>query len=62
MEDIKLRTVEETAAIQAADCLPKGIRLMVVGQRPIFVHRVYGRWIPVDAKLQEELAKKHIIS
>lgn len=61
MENIKLNSVEETAKLKAANCLPKGIRVMFVGQRPIFV-RFVGKWMPVSAELQAELEKKHIIN
>jgi hypothetical protein len=59
MEDIKLNSIEEAAKLKAANCLPKGIRLMFVGQKPIFVKFV-GKWMPVSPELQTELEKKHL--
>lgn len=59
MENIKLNSVEEAAAIQAANCLPKGIRAMIVGNKVIFV-RFRGKWTPVSPQLQAELEKKHL--
>lgn len=61
MEKIKLNSVEETAKLKAANCLPKGVKAMPVGNKIIFV-RFVGKWMPVSAELQAELEKKHIIN
>jgi hypothetical protein len=59
MENIKLNSVEEAAKLKAANCLPKGVRLMFVGQKLIFVKFV-GKWMPVSGELQAKLEKKHL--
>ncbi len=40
--------------------LPKGVRALVLQNNIIFVHRVMGKWMPVDSTLQEELRNKHV--
>lgn len=61
MEKIKLNSIEEAAALKAANSLPKGIRAMLIGNKVIFV-RFNGKWMPVPAHLQAELEKKHLIN
>jgi len=58
---INLKSVEETREEKAKDCLPKGVRAMVVGDRVVFVRRLAGRWMPVPQALQLDLEKKHVI-
>lgn len=60
-DDIKLDSVEERREKDAQDCLPRGVRAMVVGSRVIFVKRMGGHWVPVPEHLQQKLAEKHII-
>jgi len=61
MDNIKLKTVEEANADKAKDCLPKGVRAMVVGNKVVFVERRSGRWMPVPGALQRHLEEKHIV-
>jgi hypothetical protein len=61
MDNIKLKTVEEFRQEKADNCLPKGVRAMVVGSRVVFVHRTGGRWMPVPHVLQLDLEEKHVI-
>jgi len=62
-KNIQLKTVEEFRHDQAQDCLPKGVRAMVVGERVVFLkwHITAQRWLPVNENLQRQLEEKHII-
>ena len=42
--------------------LPRGVRVMVVGERVIFVKRMLGRWGLVSGLEQERLTAKHVRS
>lgn len=54
--NIKLRKTDEPEF----NSLPRGVRLVMVGAKPVFVRRVGGRFMPVKPEEQEELEKKHV--
>lgn len=54
--EITLRKVGEPEY----NSLPRGVHVIVLGGRIIFVQRTGGRFIPLPEKEQEELRKKHV--
>jgi len=56
MSDIRLRKVDEPEQ----NSLPRGVRLIMVDDKPVFVRRSVGRFMPLPEKEQEELREKHI--
>lgn len=57
-EDIKLRKVDEPEF----NSLPRNVKLVFVGDRPIFVKKVGMHFMPLTASEQEILRNKHIMS
>ena len=59
MEDnIQLRRVGEPEF----NSLPKGVKLIVIGEKLIFVKRMGIHFMPLPELEQEDLRRKHIIS
>jgi hypothetical protein len=56
--DIKLQKLGESEF----NSLPRGIKLVVIGNKPVFVRRIGGRFMPVSPTQQEELEKKHVFN
>lgn len=54
--DVELRKVDEPEP----NSLPRGVRLIVLSGRPIFVRRSGAHFIPLPEPEQEKLRKKHI--
>lgn len=57
-EEIKLRRVDEPEF----NSLPRGVCLIFVGDKPIFVRRVMGKLMPVSKDEQDRLRAKHTVS
>ncbi len=57
-EDIKLRKVDEPEF----NSLPRNVKLVFVGGRPIFVKKIGMHFMPLPASEQEALRNKHIMS
>ncbi len=55
-DDISLRKVEEPEF----NSLPRGIKLIMLDDRPIFVRRSGAHFMPLPEEEQERLRKKHI--
>lgn len=58
MEEIKLRKVDEPEF----NSLPRGVHLIFVDGKPIFVRRIMGKLMPVPKDEQDRLRAKHIVS
>jgi len=56
LDDIKLRKVDEPEF----NSLPRGIHLVMVGDRPVFVRKFGAHFLPISSDEQERLRKKHI--
>ncbi len=56
-EEIKLRKVDEPEF----NSLPRGVYLIFVGDKPIFVRRGGGRFIPLPQAEQDKLREKHVV-
>lgn len=56
-EEIKLTKADD----QVENKLPKNIKMIVLGDKVLFVRRLLGRFVPLPEKEQEELRKKHIL-
>ena len=54
--EIELRKVGEPEF----NSLPRGVRLIMLGDRPIFVRRMGAHFVPLPEDEQEKLRKKHI--
>ena len=61
MEDIKLDTVEEIRAKEAANTLPPGVRAMILGDQVIFIKKSFGRYMPLPENEQQILREKHCV-
>ena len=59
MSDIELRKVGDPEPEK--NTLPRGVRVMTLGDRVIFVRRIAGRFLPVSEEEQERLKNKHVI-
>lgn len=55
--DITLRKVGEPEY----NSLPRGVHVIMLGGRVIFVQRISGRFIPLPEKEQETLRQKHVL-
>lgn len=56
-EEIKLQKVGEPDF----NSLPRGVILIMVGNKPIFVRRIPGRFIPLSEQEQSALRNKHVV-
>ena len=56
-EEIKLRKVGEPDF----NSLPRGVYLIFVGDKPVFVRRGAGRFIPLPQAEQDRLREKHVV-
>ena len=54
--DVELRKVGEPEF----NSLPRGVRLLILNERAIFVRRMGVHFIPLPEEEQERLRKKHI--
>jgi len=55
-DDIKLRKVGESEE----NSLPRGVKLVMVGQKPVFVRRSMGIFMPLPESEQQKLREKHV--
>lgn len=55
-DDIQLRRVDEPEF----NSLPRGVKLLVMGDRLIFVRRSGAHFMPLPEEEQERLRRKHI--
>lgn len=55
-DEVKLRKVGEPEF----NSLPRGVHLIMVGDRPVFARRMGAHFIPLPQDEQERLRKKHI--
>lgn len=58
-DDISLRKVNDPQPEK--NNLPRGVTLIIVGDKPVFVRRVMGRFTQVSDAEQKELTDKYII-
>lgn len=55
-DEIKLRKVGEAEE----NSLPRGVKLVLVGEKPVFVTRKMGIFMPLPEDEQKKLRDKHI--
>lgn len=55
-DDIKLRKVGEPEF----NSLPRGVRLIMVGDKPVFARCIGARFVPLSNEEQDKLRNKHI--